>query len=181
LLLIVEAPDGENVAKFALAVSSLGNVRTQTARAWPESEFMKLISELPNALDAAAVKAAVGRIRPDAVINELTSLPRHYAPAEMKAAAERDRTICRRRSTGDCVSFITASRSLSAASTSATAPRKPAISSRRVKAITGGRARALGSADALFSHRPHRRSHKERHHERLAPSPAIGSSGAFGF
>ena len=35
------------------------------------------------------MKAAVGRIRPDAVINELTSLPRHYAPAEMKAAAER--------------------------------------------------------------------------------------------
>ena len=47
VLLIVEAPDGENVAKFALALSSLGNVRTQTARAWPESEFMKLISELP--------------------------------------------------------------------------------------------------------------------------------------
>jgi nucleoside-diphosphate-sugar epimerase len=46
-----------------------------------------------NALDAAAVKAAVGRIRPDAVINELTSLPRHYTPAEMRAAAERDRTV----------------------------------------------------------------------------------------
>ena len=46
-----------------------------------------------DALDAAAVKAAVGRIRPDAVINELTSLPRHYTPAEMKAAAERDRKI----------------------------------------------------------------------------------------
>jgi hypothetical protein len=30
-------------------------------------------------------------------------------------------------------------------------------------------------------HRPHRRFHKERHHERLAPSPAIGSPGAFGF
>jgi nucleoside-diphosphate-sugar epimerase len=29
-----------------------------------------------DALDAAAVKASVGRIRPDAVINELTSLPR---------------------------------------------------------------------------------------------------------
>jgi uncharacterized protein YbjT (DUF2867 family) len=40
-------------------------------------------------LDAAAVRAVVGRIRPDAVINELTSLPRHYTPAEMKAAAER--------------------------------------------------------------------------------------------
>jgi nucleoside-diphosphate-sugar epimerase len=27
------------------------------------------------------------------VINELTSLPRHYTPAEMKAAAERDRKV----------------------------------------------------------------------------------------
>ena len=44
-------------------------------------------------LDSGAVKAAVGRIRPDAVINELTSLPRHYTPAEMKAAAERDRKV----------------------------------------------------------------------------------------
>src|SRR5947207_3073867 len=43
---------------------------------------------LANALDAAAVRAAVGRIRPDAVINELTALPQHYTPAEMKAAAE---------------------------------------------------------------------------------------------
>ena len=36
-----------NVAKFALATASLGNVRTRTARAWPEAEFTKLISELP--------------------------------------------------------------------------------------------------------------------------------------
>jgi nucleoside-diphosphate-sugar epimerase len=48
---------------------------------------------IADALDAAAVKAAVGRIRPDAVINELTSLPRHYTPAEMKAATERDRKV----------------------------------------------------------------------------------------
>ena len=48
---------------------------------------------IADALDAAAVKAAVRRIRPDAVINELTSLPRHYTPAEMKAAAERDRKV----------------------------------------------------------------------------------------
>jgi uncharacterized protein with GYD domain len=47
LLLIVDTPDGDNVAKFALALSSLGNVRTRTARAWPEPEFHKLISELP--------------------------------------------------------------------------------------------------------------------------------------
>jgi 2-alkyl-3-oxoalkanoate reductase len=48
---------------------------------------------IADALDAAAVKTAVGRTRPDAVINELTSLPRHYTPAEMKAAAERDRKV----------------------------------------------------------------------------------------
>jgi nucleoside-diphosphate-sugar epimerase len=48
---------------------------------------------IANALDAAAVKVAVGRIRPDAVVNELTSLPRHYTPAEMQAAAERDHKI----------------------------------------------------------------------------------------
>ena len=47
LLIIVESPSGDNVAKFALTTGSLGNVRTRTARAWPETEFMKLISELP--------------------------------------------------------------------------------------------------------------------------------------
>ena len=46
-----------------------------------------------DALDAASVKAQVARIRPDAVINELTSLPRHYTLAEMRAAAEQDRRI----------------------------------------------------------------------------------------
>jgi nucleoside-diphosphate-sugar epimerase len=46
-----------------------------------------------DALDAASVKAAIARVRPDAVINELTSLPRHYTPAEMRAAAERDRKV----------------------------------------------------------------------------------------
>src|SRR5215470_5286574 len=48
---------------------------------------------IADAQDAVAVKAAVARIRPDAVINELTSLPRHYTPAEMKVAAERDRKV----------------------------------------------------------------------------------------
>ena len=47
LLLIIDAPNGDNVAKFALALGSQGNVRTRTARAWPQSEFQKLISELP--------------------------------------------------------------------------------------------------------------------------------------
>jgi uncharacterized protein with GYD domain len=47
LLVIVDTPNGDNVAKFALALGALGNVRTRTARAWPQSEFQKLISELP--------------------------------------------------------------------------------------------------------------------------------------
>jgi uncharacterized protein with GYD domain len=47
LVFIIDAPNGDNVAKFALAVSSLGNVRTRFARAWPEAEFLKLVSELP--------------------------------------------------------------------------------------------------------------------------------------
>src|ERR1700716_2713458 len=47
LLIIVDSPNGDNVAKFALALGSQGNVRTRTARAWPQAEFQKLISELP--------------------------------------------------------------------------------------------------------------------------------------
>ena len=62
----------------------------------PDPARLKEIGAEPliaDALDSVAVKAAVGRIRPDAVINELTSLPRHYTPAEMKTAAERDHKV----------------------------------------------------------------------------------------
>jgi uncharacterized protein with GYD domain len=47
ILLLAEAPLGDHITKFALAISSLGNVRTTTSRAWPEAEWTKLISELP--------------------------------------------------------------------------------------------------------------------------------------
>jgi uncharacterized protein with GYD domain len=47
ILVIAEAPLGDHVTKFALALGSLGNVRTCTSRAWPEAEWTKLISELP--------------------------------------------------------------------------------------------------------------------------------------
>ena len=47
LLAIVDAQTGDNIAKFAMALGSQGNVRTRTARAWTESEFQKLVSELP--------------------------------------------------------------------------------------------------------------------------------------
>jgi uncharacterized protein with GYD domain len=47
LLAIVEAADGSNLAKFCMTIGAQGNVRTKTVRAWPESEFFKLVSELP--------------------------------------------------------------------------------------------------------------------------------------
>jgi uncharacterized protein with GYD domain len=47
LLAIIDAPSGDNVAKFAMAIGSQGNVRTKSSRAWTEAEYTKLISELP--------------------------------------------------------------------------------------------------------------------------------------
>ena len=47
LVLFVDAPNGDNIAKFALALGSQGNVHTRTGRAWTEAEYMKIISELP--------------------------------------------------------------------------------------------------------------------------------------
>ena len=47
LLLILDTPNGDNIAKFALALGSLGNVRSRTARAWPQAEYEKMVSELP--------------------------------------------------------------------------------------------------------------------------------------
>jgi uncharacterized protein with GYD domain len=47
LMVMLETPNGDNVAKFALALGMLGNVHTRTCRAWPAEEFMKLIAELP--------------------------------------------------------------------------------------------------------------------------------------
>ena len=47
VVLIAEAPNGDVMAKFALAVSSQGNVRTNTTRGWSQKEFEKIVSELP--------------------------------------------------------------------------------------------------------------------------------------
>jgi len=44
---IIETDNGDNAAKFAMALGSMGNVRSRTARAWTETEFTKLVSELP--------------------------------------------------------------------------------------------------------------------------------------
>ena len=47
LVVFVDTPNGDNVAKFALALGSSGNVRTRTARVWSADEYVKLVSELP--------------------------------------------------------------------------------------------------------------------------------------
>jgi uncharacterized protein with GYD domain len=47
IVVILETPNGDNVAKFAMAVGAQGNVRTRTVRAWTQAEMQKMISELP--------------------------------------------------------------------------------------------------------------------------------------
>jgi nucleoside-diphosphate-sugar epimerase len=73
--------------------SVFGLVRSEeSASVLAEMEADAVVGD---ALDSASVRAAIGRGRPNAVINELTSLPRHYTPTEMKAAAERDTRVRR--------------------------------------------------------------------------------------
>jgi uncharacterized protein with GYD domain len=47
LVAIVETANGDNVAKFVLAICSQGNIRSRTARAWTQAEAVKIVSELP--------------------------------------------------------------------------------------------------------------------------------------
>ncbi len=46
-MFIVEAPNDETMAKAVLAVAMLGNVRTQTLRAFTEDEFRRIVGALP--------------------------------------------------------------------------------------------------------------------------------------
>jgi uncharacterized protein with GYD domain len=46
-VVISEAPNDEVVTKFALVTGSLGNVRTETLRAFTEDEYRKIVSALP--------------------------------------------------------------------------------------------------------------------------------------
>jgi 2-alkyl-3-oxoalkanoate reductase len=71
--------------------TTFGMVRSQSANA----SLSDLGAEpvIADALDAASVSAAVAKVRPDVIINGLTLLPKHYTPADMKAAAERDARV----------------------------------------------------------------------------------------
>ncbi len=47
LLVIVDAPDSETIAKLFLTTASKGAVSSETLQAFSEEEYRKIISELP--------------------------------------------------------------------------------------------------------------------------------------
>ena len=44
---IAELPDDTALARMVLALGAMGNVRTETLRAFNEAEFRKIVGELP--------------------------------------------------------------------------------------------------------------------------------------
>ncbi len=71
--------------------TAFGMVRAQSS----SSSVSEMGAEpvIADALDAASVSGAVAKVRPDVIINELTSLPKHYTPTDMEAAAEGDARV----------------------------------------------------------------------------------------
>ena len=47
LVVIAEMPNDETVARMALALGSQGNIRSETMRAFTETEFRKIAGSLP--------------------------------------------------------------------------------------------------------------------------------------
>lgn len=47
LLVIVDLPDGDAMAKFALTLGQQGNVRSTTVRGFSEEEFRNFVDDLP--------------------------------------------------------------------------------------------------------------------------------------
>lgn len=45
--IVLEAPDDETASRIALAICSLGNVRTETLRAYTEEEYRGMVAKLP--------------------------------------------------------------------------------------------------------------------------------------
>ena len=56
-------------------------------------EATRVHEVVADALDPASVLDVVQHTKPDVIINELTSLPKHYTPEEMKTAATRDKEV----------------------------------------------------------------------------------------
>ncbi len=47
LLAIIDLPDAEAMAKFALTLAQQGNVRSTTVRGFTEEEFRSIVADLP--------------------------------------------------------------------------------------------------------------------------------------
>ena len=52
---IAEAPDDETITAFAASMGALGNIRTQTLRAFSADEMNKILGKLP-AMDVTSAK-----------------------------------------------------------------------------------------------------------------------------
>jgi len=65
-------------------------VRSRKAAGTREATAHEVVTD---ALDSASVLEMVQHTKPDVIVNELTSLPKHYTPQEMKAAAVRDKEV----------------------------------------------------------------------------------------
>jgi nucleoside-diphosphate-sugar epimerase len=66
---------------------------TSSARGLKTLEEYGAEGVVANALEGQAVTSAMQRLRPEVVIEELTSLPKHYTREEMHAAADRDHKV----------------------------------------------------------------------------------------
>ena len=47
VVVVSEAPDDETAVRMALAGAMPGNVKSETLRAFPAEEFMKIVAKLP--------------------------------------------------------------------------------------------------------------------------------------
>jgi uncharacterized protein with GYD domain len=47
VVVMTEAPDDETISRAMLSLGSLGNVRTETLRAFSAKEMVKLLKEIP--------------------------------------------------------------------------------------------------------------------------------------
>lgn len=47
LLLVVDAPDADVMAKFAMSLGQQGNVRSTTVRGFTEDEYLSIVADLP--------------------------------------------------------------------------------------------------------------------------------------
>jgi uncharacterized protein with GYD domain len=48
VIITLDMPDGDAMAKFAMGITASGNARTTTVRAWAPEEFARITAEAPS-------------------------------------------------------------------------------------------------------------------------------------